>query len=281
MPDNVYKSDEVSDDDSKMVITKLGPEEKFAKNVLKSLKEKISEARERLNELEQEIEQKRNQAETEKNQILEETRQKAESEAQSIKEKAQQEAQELVEEKEAEVQQARDEGYEEGFQEGKDEAHQETISIIENAHSILDEAKRERDAFVESNIDEFIRLATKLAKQVVHDYVEMDNSVVRRVLRSALDEIEDALSITIVMHPDDLTAVKDVVSEYEEENPSLEEIKLTDDSKMKRGGCRIRTNYGDIEAELDTQLEHLSQSLLESDVTADPIGDDEQSSDGD
>lgn len=259
MPDNVYKSDEIQDEGSGVTISDLGPEEEFAKDVLKSLKERISEARSTIKDLEKEIDEKQRQAQNEKQQILDE----AENKAQKIKQDAQEEAQEIIESKQSEIDGAREEGYEDGYADGQDQARKDMAEKVEQAEQILHEAKRKREAYLDNNFDELVGLAGELAKKIVREHVEIDRETIQRVVESALDEVSDIRDVTIVLNPMDAEVIADLKDRYVEDHPSLQEISLSEDANMQRGGCRIRTEFGDVQATLDGQIEHLTETFLE------------------
>lgn len=259
MPDNVYKSDNIDDEGSGVTITDLGPEEEFAGNVLTSLKDKISDARDRLNEIEQEIEEKREEAEETREEILEEAREEAEE----IREEARQEADQLIQEKQNEVEQARDEGYDEGYEDGIADAEDEMAGYLDQAAQVLEEAKRRREAFLAENTRALLDVAGELAEHIVREVVGVNEDVAERIVTAAIEEVSDVQEITVVMSPDDAERIRDIKDEIKAEHPNLQEITVTADEKMQRGGCRIRTDFGDIQGTLRGQVEHLTEQLIE------------------
>ncbi len=258
MPDNVFKSDQVSDDRTSLTIQNLGPEEKFAGNVLKSLKEKISEARSTIQRLEEEVEEKQEEAADVRERLLEEAREDAEQ----IREEAREDAEQIRASREEEVEAAREEGRQEGLREGRSKAREEMAEQIELAGRILSEAKRERDARLAEREDELLRLASRLAERVVRETVETDPQLIRRVVDEALDQIRDEQEITLVLNPRDFETIQSVIDDFRAQHPSLESITLSEDPHMDRGGCRIHTRFGDLDATLQGQLEHLTEQVL-------------------
>lgn len=259
MPDNIFKSDDIDDEGSGVTITDLGPEEKFAKNVLTSLKDKISGARERLKDIERQIREKRDEAEEIRENILEE----ANEEADRIREDARQEAEQLLQEKQNEVEQAREEGYDDGYDDGIDDAEDEMAEYLEQTAEVLEEAKRRREAFLEENTQALIEVAGELAEHIVREEVNVNEEVVNRVVSAAIEEVSDVQEITVKVSPDDAQRVRDIKDDIKKEHPNLEEITVSPDEKMQRGGCRIRTDFGNIQATLRGQVEHLTEQLVE------------------
>lgn len=260
MPDNkIFKSENVDDDGTGMTVQNLGPEEEFANDILKSLKDKISEARNRLSQIEDDIEKKKQQAETKRDEILEEARQEAEQ----IRQEAENEAEQIIQEKQNEVDDARNEGYEDGYQDGMDDARSDMADYLEQVRDVLSEAKNKREAHIEDNDSVLVKLAGKISQQIIRDYVEYDEETIKRVVSSAIEEVSDVEQITIVVSPDDANILEDVKNEFLDEHPSLKHVAVADDPNMERGGCRIKTKFGDIQGTVEGQVEHLTETLLE------------------
>ncbi|MFB6356244.1 MAG: FliH/SctL family protein [bacterium] len=256
---NVYKQNEVVDEETRMTIHQMGPEEKLAGKVLKNLKEKISDARNELESVREEKNQLLEEGEQQKQEMLEQ----AESEAEQIIEEAEAEAEEIISSQQEVVDEARQEGYDDGYEDGMEDAQSEMADNIRLSEYILEEARRERDAFVESYEDQIVQLARRMAERVVREVVSIDDEVARRVVQETLEEVRDVQEITIILHPDDYDSVQEVIDRYRDNHPSLEEINLVEESKMSRGGCRIRTNFGDLEATVGGTLEFLADQLIE------------------
>jgi len=260
LPDKVFKSNQIKADETRLVLTNLGPEEKFAGNVLKSLKQKISEARTELQKIQTKIEQKRGQAKTEAEEIIKKARQEAEQ----IVEQAEEEAREIINSQEAEVDQAREEGYDDGYEEGWEKARQETATMLEHSEDILNEARRERQAFIEKHEEALISLAASFAEKVVRHSIELDEDVASRTIRAMLEEVRDVKEITLILNPEDCRRIREIIDDYVEEHPSIEEITISPNENMDRGGCRIKTEFGDFDGSIRGQLDHLVEQLVKS-----------------
>lgn len=260
MPDNVYKSGDITDEGSGITIQSLGPEEEFAENVLKSLKEKIADARETVQELEQEIEQKKQEAEQQREEILEEAR----NEADQIRQEAEDEAQELIDSKDEELKEAREEGYDDGYEDGEHDAREDMADLIDQAQQILGEAKRERDAFLDQKTETLVDLAGAIAHEVVGEHIEVNPDTIKQVVEDALNEISEIRDVTVVLNPEDAEIIRSVKDQFRQDHPNLEEITITNDPKMERGGCRVRTSFGDIQGSVRDRIDHLSRTLVEA-----------------
>ncbi len=275
MPDKLYKSSQIKDYSGGMIITNLGPEEKIAGNVLKSIKQQIKESREELREVKEEITRRKQEAGSCKQEIIQEAETEAENilqaaekqkktteeQAEQIKSEAQDKADELLAEREQLVDKARQEGYDEGYEDGWEKARRETAELLEHSKSIVEEARREKHAVVAAHKQELIELAGIMAEKIVRTKISLDSQVGVRVIEAALQEISDVKQITLLLNPADYEIVTEIVDDFRDSHPSLEEITLSPDSNMDRGGCRIKADYGDIDGTIRGQLEHYTDQL--------------------
>ena len=82
------------------------------------------------------------------------------------------------------------------------------------------------------------------------------------VLRAALQKVIKANRVMIKVSPYDLDLVQQSMSESALGPDWLrEEIKIEADFEIARGGCKVLTDSGEIDATIETQL-HLMKSIL-------------------
>ncbi len=93
--------------------------------------------------------------------------------------------------------------------------------------------------------------------------MDVDSDIAERVIRSAIGEIEDVRTITVILSPDDAQALRTAKDELRQEHPHLNKITVKADDKMERGGCKIRTDFGDVQGTIEGQVEHLTEKLID------------------
>jgi flagellar assembly protein FliH len=99
-----------------------------------------------------------------------------------------------------------------------------------------------------------VELALRLAEQILAGVVAIQPERVIDVARNALRHLIDRRRVTLVVSPDDLELVSDCVEQMQSELGGIEHLGVQSDRRVARGGAIARTDTGDIDAGIDTQL---------------------------
>lgn len=147
----------------------------------------------------------------------------------------------------------------EGMQASFEEAKNEVAHEVKTIQLII-------KAFTDNTIDaindfehSLVKLSIKIAEKVIKKKIEDEDDVVISVVRNALKTVKDSSEITVLLNPNDL----EILSQYEElvsyEN---RKIKFLTDEGIESGGCKIHSDWGVIDAQIDTQLEEIYTQLV-------------------
>jgi flagellar assembly protein FliH len=197
---------------------------------------------------------------------LEEYRAQIEKEADSMLANAKQQAEDLVAEALQNALYLRDEaskeGHASGYKVGVAQGYDEVKAFLEEAVKIVEYAKQEKQELLERSEQEILELALAVATRVVHSEITINSAVVLAVVKDALQKAKDQNRITIRVHPFDFETVM-------AEKQTLQAIlgremgmEIRGDIGVGAGGCVIETEYGAIDARIDTQLETIKSALL-------------------
>jgi flagellar assembly protein FliH len=104
-----------------------------------------------------------------------------------------------------------------------------------------------------------VAIAGKLLKTQIAVRPELASGMITEALRLAAGQPR----IAIYLHPDDLSAWGDRGPQIVESLTSCADSKLIADPGIERGGCRIETTHGEIDARVETMLERLANELID------------------
>lgn len=115
-----------------------------------------------------------------------------------------------------------------------------------------------------------VRLALQIAEKIVGRTVVEDPNIVRSVLERARGEIVNAREIRIWLNPADHKLLAHVAPQLLESGPaSGRSIQILGSEEVSRGGCRLETEIGVIDATIPTQIEEMHRQLLDEDKPSD------------
>ncbi len=123
-----------------------------------------------------------------------------------------------------------------------------------------------------------VELALRLTEQILAGAVAIEPERVLDVARNALRHLIDRRRVTLVVNPEDLELVGECVNQLQSELGGIEHLGVQSDRRVARGGVIARTDAGDIDAGLDTQLaearEIVAAALERKPTDGEPTDDD-------
>jgi flagellar assembly protein FliH len=164
----------------------------------------------------------------------------------------------------------RREGYEQGRAEGYAAGHAQALEehkahLESAAQALLSAAAQMCDAcgkFHAEALSDCVELALSVARRVTKRHATIDPQVLAGNLDAALKMVIGCTRQRIVFHPQDRQIITDVLERLRFSNPTIDSAQLVEDPSVARGGCRIHTEHGLVDADLEAQLDRLVEQLM-------------------
>lgn len=177
---------------------------------------------------------------------------------------AQEKAQEIVAQATAEAEQIRDDAARHGAEYGCDQAKQELLpSLIAFANAgqtlIVFEER-----LISCHTPQLVRLALEIAEKIIRKTVQEDPQIIATTLERAKQEVTDAKQIRIWLHPRDFEVLREMRPELIKIGEVAgRTIEVVASDELSRGGCRLETEIGIVDATIPTQIEEVHRQLLD------------------
>ena len=157
---------------------------------------------------------------------------------------------------------ARQQGYQDGYRDGlvalesfKESFATQTSSQMARVLQALDDDLGRLEQEMATSV---ARVATELARQVVRSELAVRPGLVAQVAREAVNAVlMSARHITVLVHPDDHA----LVAQGSEEALAARGARLLAQPTMARGGCRVESDAGVIDAQVATRWAQATQAL--------------------
>jgi flagellar assembly protein FliH len=131
------------------------------------------------------------------------------------------------------------------------EAAQPALAALAAAAGSVNELRAQLAAEAEQDA---VDLAIRLAEQILAGAIAVQPERVVDVARNALRHLIDRRHVTLVVNPADLELVSESVDDLCSELGGIDHLSVQSDRRIGRGGAIARTEAGDIDAALSTQL---------------------------
>jgi flagellar assembly protein FliH len=175
-----------------------------------------------------------------------------------------------AEEVERIYQQARDEGYAAGRKEGYDAGYAEgqTAGYAEGKARGDQEAARltalgvsfaaALDSLEQQMAGDLLSLALTMTKQMLRETLRIKPEALLPAVQEAMGGLlPNAGHPTLTLHPDDAALVREHLASDLAQLP----WRIVEDGKMERGGCRVESDSGEVDATLESRWKSLNEAL--------------------
>lgn len=157
---------------------------------------------------------------------------------------------------------------EEAFSKGKDQGcaetiaeHQETINQAADAlKAAVEELIRIRRQDIDRMESATVQLALAIAKKIIGNEAER-GTVIESVVKTAMKKVADPRNLTLRVNPADIDTVNGFQQDLCLADDFKTVLRLEADETIKRGGCIIETQLGDVDARIDQQIKVVEESL--------------------
>ena len=191
----------------------------------------------------------------------------AENEAASILEKAKNEAAQIVAEAQAQhdkiVSEARQDGFEQGHQEGYEKGAAEVDRLIERMHKILEAVMQRREEILQDTESQIVELVILMARKVIKILSENQKNVIMANTVAALRKVKTRGNVTLRVNIEDVKLTTAHADEFIQHVENVQGITVQEDSSVEKGGCIVETDFGAIDARISSQLTELENKILE------------------
>lgn len=163
---------------------------------------------------------------------------------------------------EAIYQQAKNEGYQAGYQEGKQHATVEMEITIQHLQVLMVKFEEELQHIDQTVAQELLELAIEFARKIVTQSLELKPELIIPIIQDAIQHLPSAMQpLHIILHPEDATLVRIQL----ENQLSHSKWKIYENSQIERGGCKVEAGGCEIDATLTSRWKTiLSKVLLEN-----------------
>ena len=161
-------------------------------------------------------------------------------------------------------------GHAQGLEEGKNAGHQQALNehkvqltnLVKTLTSVMTDLNAQRRDLEAAGVHEVVDLACRIAQKVTKRQAAVDPQVLAENLVSAMRLVVHSVDVKVAVHPSQKKYLVEALPRLQLSWPVLEHVETIDDPTLSVGGCRIFTRNGQIDADLDTQLQRLIDELI-------------------
>jgi len=165
----------------------------------------------------------------------------------------------LIREAEIEARKIKEEAYRKGFSEGKEEglrmAQERAERLFKEIRTYMDRLEDLEEDLCRESEREVVELALAIARKIIIREITTDPLTIAHIARAALEKIPFSLQIKIRVNPADW----EYITKKPFDTGKYKDIAFEPDNTINPGGCYIETEFGDIDARWEEQLQEIER----------------------
>lgn len=174
------------------------------------------------------------------------------------------------------IEAVKSQGFREGYEEGKAQAEAELAlrmqEAAEEAQALIQEGVRTKEEMIQEAEPFLVELSTAIAEKVIDRKLAEDGELTISLIRQTLSRKREQGTIALCVAPSQFAMINSAREELAMSIDSQAELEILPDSTVKDRGCVIRSNFGSVDARIDTQLTEIKRELLRLALHDDPSG---------
>ena len=157
-----------------------------------------------------------------------------------------------------------------GLAQGKEAGHQQAltehraqlqqaVAAFTAAATAIDQS---RNALEADALAEVVKLSVAVARRVTKRQGVVDPSVLTANLHEAMNLVVKSTDVRVAINPAQRKTLDDALPRLGLRWPALAHVRVIEEPALAPGGCRVFTEHGQIDADLDAQLDRIAAELL-------------------
>jgi len=174
---------------------------------------------------------------------------------------AKNEAEQILHKAMEEAEQIREHAKESGMEEARRVAEETASDKVKEAIDTLNEAVIERKKIIKDAEGEILRLALKVAEQIIKSEVSLHRDVSLNIVSDAISRVSDREQVIIKVNREDIENIKKYKDRIGGMVDGIKSLSIVEDVGVEPGGCVIETNLGYVDARISTKLAAIEEAF--------------------
>lgn len=171
------------------------------------------------------------------------------------------EAEQIVKKAMEEADTIREHAKESGIEDAKRAAEETASEKVKEAMETLNQAVVERKKIIKDAEGEILRLALKVAEQIIKSEVSLHRDVSLNIVSDAISRVSDREQVIIKVNREDLENIKKYKDRIGSIVDGIKSLSIVEDNAVESGGCVIETNLGYVDARISTKIAAIEEAF--------------------
>lgn len=160
------------------------------------------------------------------------------------------------------------EAYAEGFKKGETDGYKKGLEAaagpVDDIKALVAGLNDLWNKMIRANEEKILKLIGLTVDKIVYGHVTLDTDVVKKSVLDAFCLLTEPESAVIYVNNEDYEHIDAVKDDFFKEITALKQVSIISDPSVSRGGCRIESESGEVDATLEARLETVKKCIIEA-----------------
>ncbi len=134
-------------------------------------------------------------------------------------------------------------------------------TLLPTLQQAVQQVQQSRQAWQRHWEEHSLKLAIGIAQRVIRRQIEQQPEITIDLIREGLELAVGYEHISVRLNPADHAALGDRVLKISQHMAQLGQVQVISDPQITAGGCRIDTEFGNVDQQIETQLQRIAHEL--------------------
>ena len=133
--------------------------------------------------------------------------------------------------------------------------------LLPALHAAIEEVQRLKSCWLQQWERNAVQLAVAIAERIIRRELQQQPEISTAWIREALELAAGSHRVKLQLNPADFQTLTERMGDIAAEFENLAPTDIVAHDEVRPGGCRVVTEYGQIEQQLETQLDRIREEL--------------------
>lgn len=153
--------------------------------------------------------------------------------------------------------------YQEGLEKGEQDGRENWKQSIESAAQVLQDAHAMKKQIISEAEPFLLSLSVEIAESIIGRQLSLKPEWVIEMVQQVLARERRKGVVTLCVSPEQFPFIRESREELEMVLDSQAELQIVPDLSVQGYGCVVRTDFGSLDARIDSQLTEIKQALMQ------------------
>jgi len=158
------------------------------------------------------------------------------------------------------------EAYNQGMAKGQEEGRKIVTKKIEPLFDTLRNAVAELSDMRASLVDiyqrQILEMVFLIVEKIIHRSIQISPDIILDTVRAASSHLMETDEIHLRLHPSDFEYIREIEAALSKKLSGKKNFHIMEDSTLERGGVVIETEFGEVDATIRSQIEHMKEAVF-------------------